>query len=252
MFQLQCGALHDYPGTCLSYSTYGLGDKHIKCSLLKFKKVRSGCMILTNNAKVGKGFYPIRSCGDRFRCALTCQANLKPGCFNHLEPVNIFSYESFNSSIRLRLPTYGALTKRSFSHVSSSAKKLDNMSVRDGKSGGNNTAFQVFNHRTRTKALAVQCENRITDTNISKDIDVKASSGQLDVGGKEESNNNQVSKVNRKKKQRSKKGKEQTHAAISPVKVDVERGSKGTSEAKKSGIKKSGQDQIQASKVSNE
>ncbi|KAF3446490.1 hypothetical protein FNV43_RR11669 [Rhamnella rubrinervis] len=249
MAKLQCGALHNYPGTCLSYSPFGLGNKQIKSSLLKFEKVGSCCMIMTNNAKVGKGFYPIRSCGDGFRRALTCQTKLKPGCFDHLEPVNTFSYVSFNSSIGLRLPTYGALTKRSFSHISSSAKKLDYMSVRDGKTGGNNIAFQAFKCRQQKKALAAQCENRITDASISKDIDIKASSEQLVVGGKEETNNNQVSEVNRKKKQRRKKGKEQNPAASSPVKADVERGSIGTSEAKKSRIKKSGQDRIQASKL---
>lgn len=247
MFQLQFGALHIYPGTWLPYSPFGLGDKHVKCSLLKFKKARSACTIMANNAEVGKSFCPIRSCGDGFRRAFSCQCNLKPGQFNGLEPVNIFSSESIDNGIRLSLPSYGAFNKRYFSHGSSSAKKLDNVGV---KSGGNNIAFQAFKHRKRAKALAAQSENKITDSSFSKDIEGKASSEQLVVGGKLESNNNQISKVNGKKKQRSKKGREQNPAASSPVKADVEQVSKGTAKAKNSRNMKSGQDSLQTSKVS--
>lgn len=210
-------------------------------------------MTMTNNAEVGKSFYPIQSYCDGFKRTFTSKTHLKPGFFNYMEPVNIFGYKSFDKSIRLSLPNYGAFTKRVSSQVSSSVNKLDNMGIRDGKSGHNTIAFQAYKHGKRSKALAAWRENRSINSNISKDIDVEASSEQLNVSGSKETNNNKasISKVNVKKKQRSKKGREQKPAAVSLVEADVQKGStKGTSQANKSGIKKSGQNPIQASKVS--
>ncbi|XP_048331701.2 uncharacterized protein LOC107429950 isoform X1 [Ziziphus jujuba] len=252
MAKLQGRALNNYPGTCLSCSTFGTGNKHRTCSLLKYRKVRSCSMIMTNDAKFGKGFYPIQSYGDGFKHSFTSQTQLKPGFFNYMEPLNIFGYKSFDKSIRLSLPTYRAFTKRFFSQVSSAVNKLDDTGIRDGKSGHNMFALQGYKRRKQAKVLAAQRESRSTNSSISEDSDVDASSKQLIVGGGKETNNNKSSnsKVNVKKKQRSKKHREQNPAAASPEESNALQGStKGTSQAKKSGIKKNAQNPIQASEL---
>ena len=245
MFQLQCRAFHNYPGTRLPCSPFGTSDIYRKSSLIRFRKVRLSSIITTNHSKAGWNFYPLRSYGNASQCVFTSHSQL---ILNSFGPVNSSS-----------LSTYRTFTKRFFSQVKSGMSKRDNIGMQDGKSGGSTFVLQGINkHRKRAMALAAKRKNNATSSSSSQGIDLEASSEVSVGGGKEDikpgsfvsnspvSNSKETSKVNGKKKLRNKKSTEQNGDTL--LHADAGEGAKGTSRAKKSGNSKTGKDQ--ASKVS--
>ncbi|XP_048438037.1 DNA topoisomerase 1 [Pyrus x bretschneideri] len=264
MAKLQWRAFEAYPCACLPSSSNLTTNVYRNYSRHRLKKPGVSCMITANPSKVGPNFHPFRRSGDGSECAFTFHSHLKHGSLNSLRLAGIFSCGSFKNSCRLGLSNHGAgaFPKRFFSQVPSVINKGETVGVQDGRNSGNMFFFRrLIKCKKWEKALAAQSKTKVTDSSISKDVEVKALTEQK-VGSEKGAgklgslfsnspirNDTQVSKVKGKKRSKSKKTTEQISAANPPAEAAMSQSSKVTSQPKKSAGAKSGEKSVEVSEL---
>lgn len=203
VLQLQNRVLQSYPATYLYCSPRGNGDKFVKFTEVKFKRIRVSCMLKASCPKVlrpkpGPSCHPFRTHADGSWSTFSIEPQLRVRFPNSSMGMNISHNGPFDGSIRFSGP-YGTFTTRSFSQV---PNKNGNVGVKDGDNFGRNSSFKTF-HKYWKKAKPLAHRKNFegqsaSDSKISalKDADIDISSSPI-------SSTNQVSKAKGKAKKQS-------------------------------------------------
>lgn len=229
-------------------------DTHRKGSLFKLKNIRLTSTKTTRYTKVRPDIYTtIRSCGGGFKYASNIQPQSRVRFLKCVGPVDIFGNEISASGVRLNFTKCRAFSDKSFSQVPSGTNKIDGVGCQ------NTSTLQGFNKlKKQKKAFSVQRKIRAADSSISNNVETEASSVQM-LGGRKDNmdlgsllsgspvgSDKPVTKVDGKKKPRSKKGKKQKSSA----EAQVSESSKVTSKAISASNNKRGPDLMQITQVS--
>ncbi|KAM7493321.1 hypothetical protein LguiB_027930 [Lonicera macranthoides] len=201
---LQNRVMQSYPATYLYCSPRGSGDKFMKFTEVKFKKIRVSCTLKAGCAKVvrpktGPNCHPFRTHADGSWSSFSIEPQLKVRFPNTSMGMNISHNGPFDSSIRFTGP-YGTFTTRSFSQV---PNKNGNVGVKDGGNFGRNLSFKGF-HKYWKKAKPLAHRKNFEGQSASDSKISALKDADIDVSSLPISSTNQVSKAKGKAKKQSK------------------------------------------------
>ncbi|XP_058070721.1 uncharacterized protein LOC131219541 isoform X2 [Magnolia sinica] len=163
----QNSALQKFSGNCLPYSSFGNGGKHGKCIQLKIRKAGDNCRasmdrLKNSQLKVEHGHPLLRSLtnGHVHRDTANFNAQLRFGTLNTRNPMNIFTFRSFeaddsgrSNSLLCELMVRRFLSVKAMGKIQvprAMTKRSNNMVMGNGQSQ-NTLAVQVV-HGTQKQA----------------------------------------------------------------------------------------------------
>ncbi|KAK2983113.1 hypothetical protein RJ640_027160, partial [Escallonia rubra] len=147
---LQTRGLQNCTGTYLQCRPFRAVDNFEIASELNFKIARVSCIFSASYSKVlriksERNSHPIRSCAYGSRSALANQPHLGVAIPNTATPMHMLSDGFLDGGVRLGAPYFGGFSKRSFSQVPRAVPvKVDNASVRNGRTHGSTSSFKWF------------------------------------------------------------------------------------------------------------
>ncbi|KAK3015931.1 hypothetical protein RJ639_005746, partial [Escallonia herrerae] len=158
---LHTRGLQNCTGTYLQCRPFRAVDKFEIASDLNSKKARVSCIFSASYSKVlriksQRNCHPIRSCAYGSQSALANQPHLGVAFHNTATPMHMLSNGFLDGGVRFGAPSFGGFAKRSFSRVPRAVPvKVDNASVRNGRTHGSTSSFKWFSKNQKwAKPLA--------------------------------------------------------------------------------------------------